>query len=924
MIKNKTIQLLKMESTDQSRAHIGARVYFTCFPDDFNAHFPTIFHDLGKIAPCRFYYMDPEAADPRSDEELMEQHQADIAEMQLVVVPVTKAFLTEPSLARDVDISLALKLRKPILPIMLGTDLLAIYNENETLNGIHYFDPNLHDNEALDYSEKLKRYLDAILLNDEQYESIRQEFSNHIFLSYRKVDRAFARELMRSIHDIEGCRDVSIWYDEFLTPGEHFDDEIATRIKSSELFAMVITPNIIEKPNYVETHEYRIAEEADRRKLAAEYQSTDKSALKSTYLNLPEVIQGKDKAAIKEALTANGIGCKTNKDSALHLYLIGLAYLNGVEVEVDSEKAVTLLTEAADMNSPEGSGQAMKQLSNMYYNGIGVNRDFETAKSWQIKLTEYLKYKLQHLSDFADTDADIDPLISRYIIECMTLGDYCYDEDLESWAETYYEDITEKIYALTAGGSSSMDYVFNPQMLNSNIANAIWFDATRGATRLAKINFFSDDRSTCSYYYQVEREIEAKLNQYRTNTLYGAFQQELKEITSEDAGSETDSTQKEAEELAASLLKEIDDLLAEQIDNESKCYSERSLGHFQEAVDLMLANVAAAERVVEISEMLDLDKSESQKAILGWYSRAGSLCYENNNYYNAINYYNKSLGIYYELGGNIDMFASSEEKLDIWTNYLNLGQSYAIMANLEDSVEYLRKAVEVCEKIYEKTPTHHWKSNLNKTRKRLQQQESLLNDSNNFFNALLNMAVAQNEPSYPEGFHLYSEEEASELSTEELAEIYKENMAKGDRCLMEKNLNDSKWYYENTLVTSRIMFNRTSKVSDLWNYSFANEGLGTVAMRQQKFKECISYYLEVADKCRIIIKNFELEEAYESLAKAYNCLAMASSKAGYSKHESHNYFDLAYKAWKTAYKKYRKPFYKEKMDNIKDMKRVFK
>ena len=66
----------------------------------------------------------------------------------------------------------------------------------------------------------------AILLGEERLDA----FAAKIFLSYRKKDRALARELMRTIHQDPLLRDVAIWYDEFLTLGEDFNAEIGSTI----------------------------------------------------------------------------------------------------------------------------------------------------------------------------------------------------------------------------------------------------------------------------------------------------------------------------------------------------------------------------------------------------------------------------------------------------------------------------------------------------------------------------------------------------------------------------------------------------------------------------------------------------------------------------------------------------------------------
>ena len=46
--------------------------------------------------------------------------------------------------------------------------------------------------------------------------------------------RRYAQELMRLIHKNEFCRDIAIWYDEYLTPGEDFNQEIAAALEGRE------------------------------------------------------------------------------------------------------------------------------------------------------------------------------------------------------------------------------------------------------------------------------------------------------------------------------------------------------------------------------------------------------------------------------------------------------------------------------------------------------------------------------------------------------------------------------------------------------------------------------------------------------------------------------------------------------------------
>ena len=71
----------------------------------------------------------------------------------------------------------------------------------------------------------------ASLVSDEMAEKVRAAFDAYIFLSYRKKDRKYANELMRLIHKNDFCRDIAIWYDEYLVPGEDFNNAITEALK---------------------------------------------------------------------------------------------------------------------------------------------------------------------------------------------------------------------------------------------------------------------------------------------------------------------------------------------------------------------------------------------------------------------------------------------------------------------------------------------------------------------------------------------------------------------------------------------------------------------------------------------------------------------------------------------------------------------
>ena len=107
---------------------------------------------------------------------------------------------------------------------------------------------------------------------------------------------------MRLIHRNDFCRDIAIWYDEFLNPGENFNESIRLAMQKSDLFVLTVTPNLINEINYIMTIEYPMAQEAGKTILPAELVATDRTVLSETYPQLPECTDVGQEGALSEAL----------------------------------------------------------------------------------------------------------------------------------------------------------------------------------------------------------------------------------------------------------------------------------------------------------------------------------------------------------------------------------------------------------------------------------------------------------------------------------------------------------------------------------------------------------------------------------------------------------------------------------------------
>lgn len=273
------------------------RVFFTCHPVDFERSFEKICADIFAVQNCAIFYTpDMEYRIPQKDMEL------DIAAMNLVVIPVSLKLLLEPNRAMDIDFPFAREHGITVLPIMVESGLDPIYARLDKFGKRQYLDSVTTDPTAVPYQEKLKKFLHSVLVDDKTEYRIRHAFDVYIFLSYRKKDRRLANELMRLIHKDPLCRDIAIWYDEYLVPSEEFDENIRKALEKSELFTLLVTPNLINEENYVRTHEYPQARSSGKPILPVEAEKTDRRELEKQFEGIPKCINAKEGNVVTKAL----------------------------------------------------------------------------------------------------------------------------------------------------------------------------------------------------------------------------------------------------------------------------------------------------------------------------------------------------------------------------------------------------------------------------------------------------------------------------------------------------------------------------------------------------------------------------------------------------------------------------------------------
>lgn len=407
------------------------KVYFCSHPKDREVYLNGIIEDILCIHNCAVYY-------PSSDYIVSNDEKnciSNLEHMQLLVVPITETLLTTYSYAMDKEIPYAMEKHIPILPLVTDNGLIELYNQK--FNNYQFINYTLRNYEKEEYCLKLKQYINAILVDDSTKEKIENIFRSCVFISYKREDRQYAQSFMRFLHKYDEFLDVSVWYDEYLVLGS-FKDGIDSAISSSDLFAMVVTPKILADGNYVLTYEYPKAQEMKKNIIPIIFEHTDKKELEKKYKQIPVCMHIKDQPHLEQALREalkKRTKTKTLSDDEFN-YLIGLAFLSGIKVEVDYNIAFIKIKQSAE----HGFYDAIKKLVSMYRKGEGIGRDHEKSIFWQKKLVDDLSRRLVN-----EESVDV---LCQLAKETWVLGDYL-KEDGDSQAYIQYKNMIsycEKLY----------------------------------------------------------------------------------------------------------------------------------------------------------------------------------------------------------------------------------------------------------------------------------------------------------------------------------------------------------------------------------------------------------------------------------------------------------------------------------------------
>ncbi len=757
--------------------------------------------------------------------------------MQLFVMPVTTRLLCSDNAARCEEFPFAMEKHIPVLPLMQESNLEGLFNQK--CGDLQFLDKNNTDATAASYDEKLEKYLSSVLVGDELAEKVRAAFDAYIFLSYRKKDRRYAQELMRLVHKNEFCRDIAIWYDEFLTPGENFNDAIRDALNKSGLFLLAVTPNLVNETNYVMTTEYPMARMAGKPILPAELVPTDRDALSEHYEEIPACTDAYSESDLSEAMwkAIERMAIRENDASPEHNFFIGLAYLDGIDVEVDRDRALSLITSAADA----GLIEAIEKLVTMYRSGAGIERSYETAIVWQEK--KVLAMEAQYRESPSEKAA------SAYFWALLYCGDYHRELGRLANAEKTYESALAFLEGCPYNGrltkrNRSVGYnrLGNAEMDQGHLveAKALYEKALETDLLLAKETGTVQARRDLSVSYNKLGSIAEAQGNLAEAKAYYEKDLEICLRLSEETG-----TPQAKRDLSVSYSRLGNIAKAQENLTEAKAYYEKEL-----------------EIGLRLSEETGTPQAKRDLSVS--YSKLGNIAKAQGNLTEAKAYYEKDLEISLLLA---EEAGTIQARRDLSVSYNKLGSIAEAQENLAEAKAFYEKDLEISLLLAEEIGTVQARRDLSIS-----------------YNKLGNMAEAQGNLTEAKAFYEKALEIRVRLMEETNTAEAKHDLSVsysklGNIAKAQGNLAEAKAYYEKDLEISLLLAEETGTIQARRDLSISYNKLGNMAEMQGNLAEAKAYYekaleirIRLAEETGTSKAKRELEICYANLRRIANAM----------------------------------------------------
>ena len=274
---------IRYETKGNTESEGKLRIYFAALPQDFRRYYEQVRNDLLNTVDCAVFYHDPdEAIDDFGQLEL------DLAGMRVIAIVITKEVLENEHPLIEACLRCAKEKSAALLPLLADASVKKyddLYYKKFGELQYRVLPESFERNREHDlFLEKLKIFLDTYVISPETVDRIRTNFNLTVFVSYRRSDqKTVCNVLLPEAHILEPQYGAAIWYDDFLTPGENFNQTIMSALERCDIFLMALSPAMLEEENYVITTEYPAAVRLKKPILAVEIEAVDHEKIREVF-----------------------------------------------------------------------------------------------------------------------------------------------------------------------------------------------------------------------------------------------------------------------------------------------------------------------------------------------------------------------------------------------------------------------------------------------------------------------------------------------------------------------------------------------------------------------------------------------------------------------------------------------------------------
>ena len=527
------------------------KIYFCCHPDDFGQFFHTISEDiLERVDAAIWYDEDPKAAFE------VEAHKALLSEMQLFVVVVTGRFLSRPSRVRNFDLEWAAQQHIPVMALLMDPQFEGTFKDK--FPQFSYIKINKHDPDAvssgqpagayaggreggmnqagmnqagMDQSgmnqsgmnqsgismvpsenadERINAFLNDVLVPEDLQARIRADFDAVMYLCFRKTDRKSVAEIKKMIHAHECARDLAIIHEELLTSSDEMNEKEARAMTDAcDVFGLVVSTNLIANGYQQIRDIFKYAKNLEKPVVSLEINKVNHADFYQIFTGAPACHDIRDARDMADRMqkTMDRLPSKAGKSdlaagqealpgqAAQHEFLMGMAYLAGIDMEIDYEKALKLL----QMSAEQGNTEACRRLVLMYRRGQGVPIDEDKSFEWRSRYIDTLKASFEASPD--------EETAAAYCLQLMSFGALYEKHGDYQRAATIYDEARS---CYDKAGNLSRDLSYDGESISyTQLLTRLADVCRRIASYYGRIGY--DNAALATYYLRKDIKLRKEL-----------------------------------------------------------------------------------------------------------------------------------------------------------------------------------------------------------------------------------------------------------------------------------------------------------------------------------------------------------------------------------------------------------------------------